>query len=193
MVKILSSTSKKRPLGEVLVLISQQGPEILSSLHFVMLCLYLRGHSTFGGYFFTRWALLHRPFNIWWQLGQKCLFRGLASMEVGWPQSPETFKVCPRSVNMAKFWCWLVNRGLRYWAASILYHIEVRPQLRPWCQNPWKPLKCASKVPSWRNIDASQSTGSWVIERPPFYNVLSISQRPINFLRLFLHRLCTFL
>ena len=38
MVKIMSSTSKKRPLGEVLVLISQQGPEILSSLHFVMIC-----------------------------------------------------------------------------------------------------------------------------------------------------------
>ena len=38
MVKILSSTSKKRPLGEVLVLISQQGPDVLSSLHFVMIC-----------------------------------------------------------------------------------------------------------------------------------------------------------
>ena len=37
-VKILYSMSKKRPLGEVLVLISQQGPEILSSLHFVMMC-----------------------------------------------------------------------------------------------------------------------------------------------------------
>ena len=63
----------------------------------------------------------------------------------------------------------------------------------PRCQNPWKPLKCASTVLSWQNIEASQSTGSWVIERPPFYNVLSISQRPINFLRLFLHRWCTFL
>ena len=46
MVRILLSMSKKHLLGEVLVLISQQGPEILSSLHFVMLCPY------------------HRPFNI---------------------------------------------------------------------------------------------------------------------------------
>ena len=79
---LLSSRYKKCPLGEVLVLISQQGPEILSSLCFVMLCPYLRGHWTFGGYFFTEWVLLHRHFNIWCHLGQKCLFRGLASMEV---------------------------------------------------------------------------------------------------------------
>ena len=49
--------SKKCPVGEVLVLA--------------------------GVYFFSRWALLLRPFNIWWQ---KCLFRGFASMEVRWPQ-----------------------------------------------------------------------------------------------------------
>ena len=158
-----------------------------------MFCLYLRGQSTFWGYFFTGGALSYRPFGFWCHFGPKWPFWRLASMEVRWPQSSETFKVCPKSANMVKFWCWLVNRGLRYWAASILYHIEVWPQLRPLSQNPWKPLKCASKVPSWQNIDASQSTGSWVIERPPFYNVLSISQRPINFLRLFLHRWCTFL
>ena len=102
-VKIVSSTSKKHPLGEVLVLISQQGPEILSSLHFVMLCLYLRGHSTFGGYFFTRWALLHRPFNIWRQLGQKCLFRGSASIEVGWPQLLWILNLWQKSAHHAKF------------------------------------------------------------------------------------------
>ena len=54
--------------------------------YFTAISPYLRGQSTFGGYFFTRWALLHRPFNIWWQLGQKCLYRGSASMEVGLPQ-----------------------------------------------------------------------------------------------------------
>ena len=43
--------------GEVLVLIGQQGPGVLSSLHFVMLCPYLRGYSTFRSYFFTKWAL----------------------------------------------------------------------------------------------------------------------------------------
>ena len=48
-----SSVFKKHPLGEVLVWISQPGPEILSSLRFVMLCPYLRGQSTFRGYFFT--------------------------------------------------------------------------------------------------------------------------------------------
>ena len=131
---------------------------------------------------FANWALLRHTSEVLKDFGHRALieaepwchfdpkgpFWGLASMEVGWPQSPETCKVCPKSAYMVKFWCWLVNRGLRYWAASILYHIEVRPQLRPWCQNPWKPLKCASKVPSWQNIDASQSTGSWVIERPPF-------------------------
>ena len=158
-----------------------------------MFCLFLRGQSTFWGYLFTVGALYHWPIEICCHFCPKWPFLGLASMEVGWPQSPETCKVCPKSAYMVKFWCWLVNRGLRYWAASILYHIEVWPQLRPWSQNPWKPLKCASKVPSWQNIDASQSTGSWVIEWPPFYNVLSISQRPINFLRLFLHRWCTFL
>ena len=158
-----------------------------------MFCLYLRGQSTFWGYFFTVGALSYRPFGFWCNFCPKWPFWGLASMEVRWPQSSETCKVCSKSASMVKFWCWLVNRGLRYWAASILYHIEVRPQLRPWCQNPWKPLKCASKVPIWQNIDARQSTGSWVIEWPPFYNVLSISQRPINFLRLFLHRWCTFL
>ena len=103
MVKILSSTSKKRPLGEVLVLISQQDPEILSSLLFVMLCPYLRGHSTFGGYFFLRWVLLHRPFNIWWQLGQKCLFRGSASMEVGWPQLLCILNLWQKSAHHEKF------------------------------------------------------------------------------------------
>ena len=102
-VKILSSTSKKHPLGEVLVLISQQGQEILSSLHFVMLCLYLRGHLTFGCYFFTRWVLLHRPFNIWRQLGQKCLSRGLASIEVGWPQLLWILNLWQKSAVHAKF------------------------------------------------------------------------------------------
>ena len=34
-VRLLKSTSKKRLLGEVLVLIGQKGPEILSGLHFV--------------------------------------------------------------------------------------------------------------------------------------------------------------
>ena len=54
MVRILLSMSKKRPLDKVLVLISQQGPEILSSLCFAMLCPYLRGHSTYECYFFHK-------------------------------------------------------------------------------------------------------------------------------------------
>ena len=76
---------------------------ILSSLHFVMLCPYLRGHSTFGGDSFRRWVLLHRPFNIWWQLGQKCLFRGLASMEVGWPQLLWILNLLQKSAGHTKF------------------------------------------------------------------------------------------
>ena len=88
--KILQWLCKKRWLSEVLVQNSQQGPLILSSLHFVMLHPYLGGQFTFGGHFFTGWALLHRSINICCQFGQKCLFRGLASMEVKWPPSSES-------------------------------------------------------------------------------------------------------
>ena len=48
-------------------------------------------------------------------------------------------------------------------------------------------------MPTWWSFDANQSTGSWDIEWPPFWNVLSISQRPINILRLFFHSWSTFL
>ena len=85
-------------LGTLGPLSSQQVPEVLSSLHFVMLCPYLRGHLTFGGYFFTRWALLYRPFNIWCKLGQKCLFRGSVSMEVRWPPSSKSCQVHPKRI-----------------------------------------------------------------------------------------------
>ena len=69
----------------------------------VMLCPYLRGHWIFGGYFFTKWVLLHRPFKIWCQLGQKYLFRGLASMEVGWPQLLWILILWQKSAGHAKF------------------------------------------------------------------------------------------
>ena len=84
--KNLFSVPKKCPLGEVLMPISQQGHEILSGLHFVMFCLYLRGQSTFWGYFFTVGALFHWPMKIWCQIGQKWPLSESASMEVGWPQ-----------------------------------------------------------------------------------------------------------
>ena len=132
----------------------QQGLNWGRTSYCTMFCpyLYLRGQLIFWGYFFTGGAFSYRPFGFWCHSDPKWPYWGLASMEVRWPQSSETCKVCPKSAYMVKFWCWLVNRGLRYWAASNLYHIEVWPQLRPLSQNPWKPLKCASKVPSWQNM-----------------------------------------
>ena len=141
-----------RPLGEVLVLISQQAPEILSSLHSVMLCLYLRGHSTFGGYFFTRWALLHRPFNIWRQLGQKCLFRGSASIEVGWPQLLWILNLWQKSAVHAKFGhyrtsgSWVMSLVLQKTSNArppflfniFLHRIEEISLNRPFCGYDWK-------------------------------------------------------
>ena len=78
------------PIGEVLVQIGQSGVEIMSSLCFVLLSLfpqYLRGHLSFGGYFFTEEEHFYRYIDMWLKIGQKGLFRGLASMEVGWPKS----------------------------------------------------------------------------------------------------------
>ena len=98
-----TNSSKKHPLGEVLGPISHQGHEILSSLHFVMLCPYLRGQSTFGGPCFTKWALLLKFINIWCQIFQKCLFRGLASMEVAWPQLFWDLIHWQKSTSHAKF------------------------------------------------------------------------------------------
>ena len=86
----LYSISKMLPIGEVLVQIGQPGAEILSSLHFVLLSLfpqYLRGCLSFGGYFFTEEEHFYRYIDMWLKIGQKGLFRGLASMEVGWPKS----------------------------------------------------------------------------------------------------------
>ena len=57
-----------------------------------MFCLYLRGQSTFWGYFFTGCALSYRPFGFWCHFGPKWPFWRSASMEVSWPQSLETFK-----------------------------------------------------------------------------------------------------
>ena len=78
------------PIGEVLVQIGQLGAEILSSLRLVLLSLfpqYLRGRLSFGGYFFTEEEHFYRYIDMWLKIGQKGLFRGLASMEVGWPKS----------------------------------------------------------------------------------------------------------
>ena len=78
------------PLGEVLVSIHEKGPEILSSLCFVLLFLfpqYLRGRLSFGGYFFIEKEHFYRYIDMWLKIGQKGLFRGLASMEVGWPKN----------------------------------------------------------------------------------------------------------
>ena len=86
--------SKKWLHGELLLLISQQGPEIFSSHHFV-------------------------------------LYGSLASIEVVVPISLKTFKVC-------------------------------------------------LKINIWWKFYVKQSTHFWVIEQPPFYNVLFISQRPIK-------------
>ena len=78
------------PIGEVLVQIGQPGAEILSSLHFVLLSLfpqYLRGRLSFGCYFFTEEEHFYRYIDVLLMIGQKGLFRGLASMEVGRPKS----------------------------------------------------------------------------------------------------------
>ena len=78
------------PIGEVLVQIGQPGAEILSSLRFVLLSLfpqYLRGRLSFGGYFFTEEEHFYRYIDMWLNFDQKGLFRGLASMEVGWPKN----------------------------------------------------------------------------------------------------------
>ena len=77
------------PIGEILVQICQPGAEILSSLCFVLFSLfppYLRGHLSFGGYFFTEEEHFYRYIDMWLNFDQKGLFRGLASMEVGWPK-----------------------------------------------------------------------------------------------------------
>ena len=144
--------SQKCLHGEVLVLISQQGPEILSSLHFVpywglasikalvpkslktsevclksaqlakhwcqyvnrvlsnwaasvltLFCPYLRGQSTFWGYFFTGGALSYRPFGFWCHFDPKWPFWGLASMEVGWPQKSWDLIKWYKSALHAKF------------------------------------------------------------------------------------------
>ena len=84
------------PIGEVLVQIGQPGAEILSSLCFVLLFLfpqYLRGRLSFGGYFFTEGEHFYRYIDMWLKIVQEGLFRGMASMEVGWPKIGEPWKM----------------------------------------------------------------------------------------------------
>ena len=47
--------------------------------------------------------LLHRSINIWCQFGQKCLFRGSASTEVGGPQLLWALFQWQKSASHAKF------------------------------------------------------------------------------------------
>ena len=101
--KNLFSVPKKCPLGEVLISISQQGHEILCGLHFVMFCLYLRGQSTFWGYFFTFGALFYWPMEIWCQIGPKWPLSETASMEVRWTQLLWDLKNNYKSALHAKF------------------------------------------------------------------------------------------
>ena len=68
-----------------------------------MFCLYLRGQSTFWGYFFTGGALSYRPFGFWWHFGPKWPFGGLASMEFGWPQKSWDLIKWYKSALHAKF------------------------------------------------------------------------------------------
>ena len=44
-------------------------------------------------------------------------------------------------------------------------------------------VKYVQKVPSWWSFGLDRSTRAWDIEQPPFCNVMSLSQRPFNFLR----------
>ena len=123
----LYSISKMLPIGEVLVQIGQPGAEILSSLHIVLLSLfppYLRGCLSFGGYFFTGEEHFYRYIDMWLKIGQKGLFRGLASMEATQSQSTRKCKVCPKCSPLVKFWSQFMKRGQRYWAASILNHLR---------------------------------------------------------------------
>ena len=123
------------PIGEVLVQIGQPGAEILSSLHIVLLSLfppYLRDCLSFGGYFFTGEEHFYRYIDMWLKIGQKGLFRGLASMEATRSQSTRKCKVCPKCSPLVrlvglqtciiypkcsplvKFWFKFVNHGQRY-------------------------------------------------------------------------------
>ena len=68
-----------------------------------MFCLYLRGQSTFWGYFFTVGALSYRPFGFWCDFCPKWPFWGLASMEVGWPQKSWDLIKWHKSASHAKF------------------------------------------------------------------------------------------
>ena len=64
---------------------------------------YLTGYIPWRPSGFWRWALLYRPFNVWCKLGQKCLFRGSASMEVRWPQLLWILNLWQKSTGHAKF------------------------------------------------------------------------------------------
>ena len=113
------------PIGEVLVQIGQLGAEILSSLRLVLLSLfpqYLRGRLSFGGYFFTEEEHFYRYIDMWLKIGQKGLFRGLASMEATQSQSTRKCKVCPKCSPLVKFWSQFIKRGQRNGAASILFY-----------------------------------------------------------------------
>ena len=68
-----------------------------------MFCLFLRGQSTFWGYFFTVGALYHRPIGICCHFGLICPFWGLASMEVRWPQRLLDLIKWHKSASHAKF------------------------------------------------------------------------------------------
>ena len=68
-----------------------------------MFCLYLRGQSTFWGYFFTVGALHHRPIGICCHFVPKWPFWVLASMEVGWPQRLLDLIKWHKSASHAKF------------------------------------------------------------------------------------------
>ena len=128
-----------------------------------MLCLYLRGHSTFGGYFFTRWVLLHRPFNIWRQLGQKCLFRGSASIEVGWPQLLWILNLWQKSAVHAKFGhyrtsgSWVMSSALQK-TSNARSPLKAKSLMRVIMPSNWFICKLFQKV-----------VNVWIVERPQLH------------------------
>ena len=72
---------------------------------------YLRGCLSFGGYFFTGEEHFYRYIDMWLKIGQKGLFRGLASMEATQSQSTQKCKVCPKCSPLVKFWSQFIKRG----------------------------------------------------------------------------------
>ena len=118
-----------------------------------MLCPYLRGHWTFGGYFFTKRGLLHRPFNIWCQLGQKCLFTGSASIEVGWPQLLWILNLWQKSAVHAKFGHYRTSGS---WVMSSVLQktSNARSPFNKTCKNHWSKY-FYSRIFQFRSWDPS--------------------------------------